>query len=240
MADRGRPDRIDARCAMLRRGSGGPPRARPRRRRRAPPGWLRWLGSRAPRCPRTSPRGAPRQRLDAERARAGEQVQHPRVLDARRRGSRTAPRGPGPTSGACLEPAGRLQAAALVRPGDHAHPCGSMSDMDADALRSALPRVPRRGRGAYPFSARRSRFKVAGKIFAISALERSRWTSASSASPSWPSSCAATSRHHPRLPPQQAPLEHRRDRRHRCPTTSCATWSRTPTTSSSELPSRPA
>ena len=96
-ADRGRQDRIDARCAMLRRGSGGPRRGPPwpvALRGRA--GWPPGRGSRAPRCPRTSPRG---RRATAPRCRARPSPRTGRGRARPRRagpGSRTAPRGPGP------------------------------------------------------------------------------------------------------------------------------------------------
>ena len=86
---------------------------------------------------------AARQRLDAERARAGEQVEHARALDGRR-GSRTAPRGRGRLSAGC-RPARRLDARGRRRrrrrPSSRG--CGSRSEPEA---RDARPRAAARAR----------------------------------------------------------------------------------------------
>ena len=85
-------------------------------------------------------RGAARERLDAERAGAGEQVEHARARRARR-ASRTAPRARGRRSGACPRPGGAFSR----RP-------PSVPAITRIADRSALSRAARRrcGRRAQP------------------------------------------------------------------------------------------
>ena len=107
---RGRQDRIGRRCPMRRRGSAG---RRSRRTSAAASSASRLaltarIAAAASSTNVTLSRAA-RERLEAERAGAGEQVEHPRAVDRGRPGSRTAPRAPGPRSGRVASPGGALR-----------------------------------------------------------------------------------------------------------------------------------
>ena len=156
------------------------------RRRRAPPGWPRSRGSRAPRCRRTWP---PRRRARAPRSRAH---RSPRTGRARerprraRRGSRTAPRARGRPSGGC--PAGRgLKSPPAVRPGDHAHAWQHVARWTCARSASASPGAEER-----PFSPETTSSRSAGRSSRSRALDARAAAISLKCEPELPRSCART------------------------------------------------